>query len=248
MQTKHRILMAAAGLALLAGCASTPESTPALESAQAAYTSARENPEVLKYAVKDLDKAEATLERAAAADDLEDMNSLAYIAASEVELAQAKARRGMAEAKIEELGKVKSQIQLQVRDAELAASRAQLAALEAKQTDRGMVVTLGSVLFVTGEADLLPGAMQTVDRLAQYLRDNPERTVLIEGHTDSTGTDSINLRLSHERADAVRLGLLNRGIDGDRITTTGLGSSSPVASNDTPEGRQQNRRVEIIIQ
>lgn len=241
-------LVAVLALALLAGCASTPESTPALEEAQAAFTRAKDDARVLKYAARDLDKAEKTLERAASAENVEDMNSLAYVASSEVQLAEAKARRSFAEAKIEALGKVKNEIQLQVREAELAESQAQLAALQARQTERGAVITLGSVLFATGKSELLPGAMQTVDRLAEYLQGNPGKTVLIEGHTDSTGSDATNLRLSQDRADSVRMALLSRGIDPERIVATGLGSSRPVATNATPEGRQQNRRVEIIIQ
>lgn len=244
----NRTLTVALALAALAGCASTPDSTPALDSAQAAYARAKENPQVLRFAAKDLEKAEATLARAAAADGLEDVNSLAYVAAAEVELAEARARRGIAEARIDELAKVKNEIQLQVRDAELADSRTQLAALKAKETARGTVITLGNVLFATGRSELLAGAMQTVDRLADYLKDNAVKTVLIEGHTDSTGSDATNLRLSQERADAVRMALLSRGIEPGRIVATGLGSSQPVATNDTPEGRQQNRRVEIIIQ
>ena len=94
----------------------------------------------------------------------------------------------------------------------------------------------------------MPGAQRAVDRLARYLEDNPGKTVLIEGHTDSTGSDTTNLRLSQERADAVRMALITRGIGASRIAATGLGSSSPVAPNTTPEGRQQNRRVEIVIQ
>lgn len=248
MGMNKRNVLVGLGLAILAACASTPESTPALDAAKAAFDAAKEDPDVLKYAAQDLDAAQTTLERAATATDVDDINTLAYVAASEVKLAEAKSQREVAEAKMDELAKVKSQVQLEVRDAELAASRSQLADLQAKETDRGTVVTLGSVLFATGRSELLPGAMQSVDRLAEYLQGNPDKTVVIEGHTDSTGSDSTNLRLSQERADAVRMALITRGIVAGRIVATGLGSSRPVASNDTAAGRQQNRRVEIIIQ
>ncbi len=124
----------------------------------------------------------------------------------------------------------------------------QLADMQAKQTSRGMVLTLGSVLFATGRSELLPGALGSVDRLAAYLEEYEDKTVLIEGHTDSTGSDTTNLVLSQARADAVRVALMTRGISPSRIVATGLASSQPVATNDTSAGRQQNRRVEIIIQ
>jgi outer membrane protein OmpA-like peptidoglycan-associated protein len=247
MTTQNRILFAVLA-AVLTSCASMPETTPELDAARAAYSAAKDNAEVLRYAGRDLEAAQATLERAAAAETIEDMNSLAYVASSEVELAEAKAQRQVAEAKVRELSQVKNRVQLEVREAELQASRAQLAALQAKQTDRGMVVTLGSVLFATGQSELLPGALETIDRLADYLDRNQDKTVLIEGHTDSTGSDTTNLRLSQERANAVRMALMAEGIGARRVAATGLGSSRPVAPNTTAEGRQQNRRVEIVIQ
>lgn len=140
----------------------------------------------------------------------------------------------------------------QLAAAESARARAaklqqELADLQAKQTERGMVLTLGDVLFDTGRAELKAGAFSTVDRLATFLRENPERGVAIEGHTDSVGSDSFNQGLSERRAEAVRAALTSRGIDAARVTAKGLGKSAPVASNASAEGRQRNRRVEIII-
>lgn len=239
---------------LLNGCSSVPKRSDDLQAAQASYEKARADADVLRYASDIVNRAGSTLEQAAAARDPNEMNSLAYVGAAQVATAQAVAQRRAAEAKVAELGSVKERVQLEAREAELAASRrkldasqAKLAELQAKPTSRGMVLTLGSVLFVTGRSELLPGALGSVDRLAEYLKDNTEKSVLIEGHTDSTGSDSINLRLSQERAEAVRMALLSRGIAADRAVATGLGSSQPVASNDTAAGRQQNRRVEIII-
>jgi outer membrane protein OmpA-like peptidoglycan-associated protein len=135
----------------------------------------------------------------------------------------------------------------QAAQADSAKLQKQLAELEAKQTDRGLVLTLGDVLFDSGRAELKPGAARTVDRLATFMRDHPERSLEIEGYTDSVGSDALNMTLSQRRADAVRSSLLSRGIESSRITTSGLGKASPVASNDTAEGRQRNRRVEIVI-
>ena len=123
----------------------------------------------------------------------------------------------------------------------------QLAALKARQTDRGMVLTLGDVLFDTGRAQLKPGAARTLNQLATFLRENPERTVQIEGYTDSVGSSALNQTLSDDRASAVKSALMDRGIAITRIAARGLGEADPVATNRTAAGRQRNRRVEVII-
>jgi len=123
----------------------------------------------------------------------------------------------------------------------------QLAALNAKQTNRGMVLTLGSVLFSTNKADLKSGGARSLDKLTQFMQDNPKRNVMVEGYTDSTGGADYNQGLSQRRADAVQSALISDGIKPQRIATKGFGVEYPVASNDTSSGRQQNRRVEIVI-
>lgn len=143
--------------------------------------------------------------------------------------------------------------QLATRDAQetnrkLELLQQELAALNAKKTDRGLVMTMGDVLFDTAKATLKPGAMAPLDRLAKFLKDSPDRSVTIEGHTDSVGTEEYNQELSQRRADAVREALRNRGVDSDRIQAVGKGKGFPVASNDSAGGRQQNRRVEIVIE
>ena len=140
----------------------------------------------------------------------------------------------------------------QARSTQAAEERArnlerELADLQARETDRGLVLTLGDVLFDTGQATLKPGAMTTIDRLAQFMGDYPERAVRIEGHTDAMGSDETNQQLSELRALAVRSELLARGVDAARITTVGYGEARPVASNDTSAGRQQNRRIEVVV-
>jgi outer membrane protein OmpA-like peptidoglycan-associated protein len=122
-----------------------------------------------------------------------------------------------------------------------------LADLQAKKTDRGLVITLGDVLFATGQAELRPGGRHSLDKLSNFMRQYPQRTVQIEGFTDNVGSEEYNQRLSEHRADAVRDVLTNAGVASDRIQTRGLGKSSPVADNDSATGRQQNRRVEVII-
>lgn len=123
-----------------------------------------------------------------------------------------------------------------------------LAELQAEQTDRGLVVTLGDVLFEVDRAELKPGAARNLDKLVRALRENPEPTVLIEGHTDSTGSREYNMDLSRRRAQSVYDYLVGHGVDASRLGVSGLGPDYPVATNDTAAGRQQNRRVEIIIE
>jgi outer membrane protein OmpA-like peptidoglycan-associated protein len=123
----------------------------------------------------------------------------------------------------------------------------ELSDLKAKQTERGIILTLGDVLFATGKADLSPEAMRSVDKLVEFLKKYTNRNVLIEGHTDSVGSDEFNLTLSQKRADSLKEALTGKGIEEKRITTVGYGKKYPVASNDTTAGKQQNRRVEVSI-
>lgn len=129
----------------------------------------------------------------------------------------------------------------------IAQQEMQLKELDAKKTARGMVITLGDVLFRTNKAQLESGGMRNVQKLADFLNRYPQHKVLVEGFTDSTGSDSYNQELSDRRAKAVRMALINMGISSDRVTTHGYGEAFPVGGNDTAAGRQSNRRVEIII-
>jgi outer membrane protein OmpA-like peptidoglycan-associated protein len=119
--------------------------------------------------------------------------------------------------------------------------------LKAKPTPRGLVLTLGDVLFDTGRSELNSGSGRKLDQLAQFLTDHPERRVQIDGFTDSVGTDSYNQDLSQRRADAVKSSLITRGINPSRIGSQGYGKGFPVAGNTDSGGRQLNRRVEVVI-
>lgn len=131
---------------------------------------------------------------------------------------------------------------------ELSRLKAEISALKAEQTERGWVLTLRSdVLFDSGNATLKPGARRAVDNLAQFMNRYPEREIAIEGFTDSVGAEEANRKLSESRAAAVKKALVGRGIEPSRIDARGYGPAFPVASNETPAGRQLNRRVEIVI-
>jgi outer membrane protein OmpA-like peptidoglycan-associated protein len=119
--------------------------------------------------------------------------------------------------------------------------------LNAQQTERGLVLTMGDVLFAFGQSTLLSGGIRNVEKVADFLQKNPRRNILVEGYTDSVGSDDFNLALSEKRADAVKKQLVAKGVSQDRITTKGYGKQFPVASNDSAGGRQLNRRVEVLI-
>jgi outer membrane protein OmpA-like peptidoglycan-associated protein len=122
-----------------------------------------------------------------------------------------------------------------------------LVELHATKTERGMVVTIGDVLFATNQANLTPNGMSTLRKLADVMAQNQERTVLVEGFTDSKGSSSYNQDLSQRRANAVAMALASMGVARERIAMKAYGEAFPVAANDTASNRQLNRRVEIVL-
>ena len=178
----------------------------------------------------------------------------AQILAQEAESAQLEAAK-----RAEELAAVKQQAEKRAREAEEARQRAQASAAEvdklqqelsefkARQTERGLELTLSGVLFEFDSAQLKPGALRGLEPLVDFLKDNPERRVILEGHTDNVGADAYNQALSQRRAEAVQSYLRQSGIEEAKVTVRGLGETYPVASNQSEAGRLQNRRVEIII-
>ena len=150
--------------------------------------------------------------------------------------AQAQQARSLAEQTEREKAQLREQLRVQLNTI-----------LETRETARGLVVNVSDVLFDFDSANLKPGAREKVARIAEILRSHPDLKIQVEGHTDSVGTDSYNLRLSERRADSVRGGLVQQGINRDVVGTAGFGESKPVATNGTAEGRQQNRRVEVVV-
>ncbi len=178
----------------------------------------------------------------------------AQVAQRQSEASQLSAEAAQRQAATERLAAQDAQLNAQAArqqtyDAENRARQleAQLKELEAKKTDRGMVITLGDVLFDTNQAHLKSGGMRNVQKLADFFKQYPQRKVMIEGFTDSIGSDSRNQDLSEQRAYSVRTALLGMGVGAERITSRGYGESYPAAGNDTAAGRQLNRRVEIIV-
>jgi outer membrane protein OmpA-like peptidoglycan-associated protein len=267
----HKYLMVAGVALALGACASAPQPNAALETARAQVAAANADPNVAQYDALDLQAARQDLAAAETANTNRDeaqTDQMAYIAAQTARLAQQRAAAKAADARIAQGQAERDRIQAQARarEANMAVAQrnaaveqanaatvqsAQLQAevdqLKAKQTDRGIVLTLGDVLFDTGRASLNPGAAVKLDRLAAFLNEHPDRRVQIEGFTDSVGGDAYNQDLSERRAEAVKAALTMRGIDSSRIATEGYGKAYPVASNSDSGGRQLNRRVEVVI-
>jgi OOP family OmpA-OmpF porin len=116
-----------------------------------------------------------------------------------------------------------------------------------QETQRGLVISLSDILFDVGRSTLKAGSQASIQRIATVLTQYPQHQILVEGHTDATGSDEFNMGLSRDRATSVRSALVAGGVDASKISAEGYGESRPVASNDTAAGRQQNRRVEIVI-
>lgn len=178
----------------------------------------------------------------------------AAIARGEADIAQDQAATARAEGAEQRVAANQARGEADVANQAAASStqqvtelRLQVAALQARPTDRGLVLTLGDALFASGRAELQPGAGGHLERLVTFLNRYPDRTVVIEGYTDSIGNDDYNLGLSARRAGAGRSHLIDQGVSSVRLTSSGKGASDPVASNETSSGRQQNRRVEVII-
>ncbi|MGR2708135.1 OmpA family protein [Pseudomonas sp. AU10] len=241
------LLPAVCGLSLiLAGCATPPEN-PNLVQARQQFSDLQNKPESSTLAAIETKDAFLALNKADQA-SLKDrkapqINQLAYLASQKVAFAEQTILGREAEAGLKKIDTERTQVQLDVRTQQLQA----LQALNAKKTDRGEVVTFGDVLFDTGKAELKYNSQNTIGQLAQYLADNPERKVRIEGFTDNVGGDVLNQRLSEQRADAVANALIKMGVDASRLTTQGYGKQFPVADNASAQSRQLNRRVEVII-
>ena len=268
----NKLLIVGAVTAALAACATAPQRSEPVEQARAEIQTLSQDPLAQQAAGGDLDAARKSLQQAETALQQKQppavVDHYAYLAKRHAEAGEARAAEAHSRQEVARGQDERNKIIMEARNrdasnaqsaaqsaknqtaaaqAQLANAQQQLADLQAKQTDRGVVVTLGDVLFDTGQATLKPGAMSAINRLATFLSQNQQTKVLIEGHTDSRGGDDYNIGLSERRARAVATELQSRGVPDSQIQTLGRGKDLPVASNATAEGRQQNRRVEIVF-
>jgi len=209
--------------AMTAGCSGKSENLMLLDHARETYSRAAANPDVSSHASAEMSEASRALEAAESAKGKAEIERLAYLAERKVQIAEAVAEQKSAEKQMERLRRGDS------------------------ENSRGTVFTLGETSFASGKAELRPVTADQINKLLDFLKKNPNRYMLIEGHTDSTGSESLNLSISRQRAEAVKSVLVSKGVRADRIKAKGYGESRPVADNSTEEGRRKNRRVEIIV-
>jgi outer membrane protein OmpA-like peptidoglycan-associated protein len=218
----------------LAACSTPPN--PSLEQARTNYSGLQANPQASKVAALETKEASDYLDKADKAyldkEDAAKVDQLAYLTNQRVEVAKQTIALRTAEANLKNASAQRAQARLDARDQQIKQLQD---SLNAKQTDRGTLVTFGDVLFATDKAELKSNGMMNINKLAQYLQENPDRKVIVEGYTDSTGTAS------------VRTALVKMGVDPTRIVAQGYGKEYPVADNTSVSGRAQNRRVEVTI-
>jgi outer membrane protein OmpA-like peptidoglycan-associated protein len=265
---KHYLLFAGALATLAAGCAHEPPAD--LVKARSAYREAstgvasREAPAQLHSAHSALDQAEHSFSEHG---DSEHTRDLSYVALRKAQLAEVQGRVRENEMRLEQLESAHEQQrraelsalreQTQTQQQQLEASQQQLAEAQqslatvanVKKDTRGTVITLsGEVLFASGKSELMPGAEAKLDQVATALtQQGQDAHIVVEGYTDSKGSDTFNLDLSTRRAETVRTYLSAHGVPHDRITARGMGEATPIANNKTAEGRANNRRVEIVV-
>jgi outer membrane protein OmpA-like peptidoglycan-associated protein len=201
--------------------------------------------EVAKAKAAEAEVANASRERDRV--QLEARTAEADRAKRDAAAAQSQAAAAQAQAQDAQAQAAAAQAQAAQQSERAARLEALLVELHAQKTERGMVVTIGDVLFATDRAALNANGMATVRKLAEIMMQNPDRTVMVEGFTDSTGSAAHNQDLSQRRAAAVAQALTSLGVPRERIGMRGYGEAYPVASNDTPANRQLNRRVEIVL-
>jgi len=269
-------VLAVTGLFVLSACATPLTAPDGADTARSKLTQLQSNAQLANRAPVEIKDAEAAVLAAEVPrEDNAYARHLVLIADHKVDIARARAQSRLYEDQRQALSEQSERARLDARTLEVDRARVdarsaradaatardeadaarlrsedlqrQIAELDARETDRGLVVTLGDLLFATGKSELTGGAGPNLNKLAAFLQEYPDRTVYIEGHTDSVGSESSNFHLSQRRADSVKSYLVGQGIQAGRLTTAGLGEGSPVAGNDTATGRQQNRRVEVII-
>ena len=249
---------------LVGGCASTPRNYPPLEDAKTSLQQTKNEPGIHQVASVTIFEAEEQLNHAETAlseNDLPRADHHIYLAEQKQKIAQELLLKHKLEQELKNLKHQQSEIVAHARQSETKRAKAQtqqahrrireleqaLGQYKAEETSRGTILVINDLLFDTGGASLKPQSQRRLEPLVQYLQGNPQREIIIEGHTDSLGEAESNKRLSLKRADAVKEFLVLRGIDSARIESRGFGEEVPVATNMTNAGRSLNRRVEIVI-
>lgn len=246
------------GSAGLYGCAGHQSSDTALQSANADFQKVKEDTNVLRSAPRDVIRAGELLARAERMSgyigSAEDVSHYAYLSSRYSAIAREHSKLLLNQERLARLELERQRFQLALREQKLAGAQQQgkwaedqILSLSTNQTERGLVMTLGDMLFDTGRAELKSSANRTVLKVVQFLQLNPKRVVRIEGYTDSTGDSQENRQLSKDRAQSVADVLSDLGIEDDRIQVEGYGDQFAVSANTSERGRAQNRRVELVF-
>lgn len=246
------------GSAGLYGCAGHQNSEQALQSASADFQKVKGDTNVLRSAPRDVVRAGELLARAerlsSYVGSAEDVSHYAYLSSRYSAIATEHSQLLLNQEKLARLELERQRLQLALREAKLAGAQQQgkwaenqVISLSTQHSERGLVMTLGDMLFDTGRAELKSSANRTVLKVVQFLQFNPKRVVRIEGYTDSTGDSRENVQLSRDRAQSVADVLSDLGIEDERIEVQGYGDQFPVDVNTSERGRAQNRRVEIVF-
>jgi len=232
---------------LAVGCAELQKPQSFLD-AEEAYQTAANDPVIQKYSADQLEKANKTLLTSATATSEEDLASIAYISSTQINTAKHLASAEQATQNSKDLLIKQEQSTAAAVIAEQDQAQQQLLAMQANEAEREILLAFGKIEFVTGTSDLVPGAAAGIDMLAGYMSKFKAKEVTIAGHTDSSGSDTLNQDLSQQRADFIRNILVTKGVAENRITALGYGQSQPISENTTRAGRQKNRRIEIAFQ
>lgn len=266
---KNSVLAASAGF-IMSACAPTVH--PEIRAAEEGLLAVSSRPGAQSYAAREIREAEVALERSKAhwerEKDEEEALHLTYLVARRTDIARLKLSEESRERTTDALREKRkdvardasereatsSAIRAEIYRQEAVASRREAASLEkmlrllkGTSTNQGLQLTVGDVLFENNRAELRPGAQRRLEPLADFLRENQGQIATIEGHTDDRGSDVWNLKLSQQRADAVKDLIASLGVSPSRLKARGLGESHPIATNKTEAGRTENRRVEIFI-
>jgi outer membrane protein OmpA-like peptidoglycan-associated protein len=271
MKLNSQVVLSVAIAAILSACNSAPPRNESLETARTVVPQVEKSSRAgvaaadISNARKSLEAANSIAEAKGKQADIEYEANNAVISA---QIASEKILTAQANEEIANGNAQRQAVLLQARDREVQKSadqasdarrqadassvranslEAELAGLKLQKTERGLVLTLGDVLFDTSQATLKPGAYGTLDRLATALREKSGRKVVIEGHTDNVGSEASNQGLSERRAQSVQSALMQREVARSQMTALGKGENFPIASNDSADGRQSNRRVELIF-
>ncbi|MGO2233076.1 DUF4398 domain-containing protein [Marinomonas sp. UCMA 3892] len=265
-----------ASLLALAGCAGPATQPEGMNNVRAKLMDLQGDSQLIQLAPLEFNEAEQAVKTAEEPRTDEMLGRhLMFVAYSKVEIAENRAKSRMLVLERKQLSQQRNEATLAARNRELGVARndamqskadaeklrmeanaernrsqefqRQLGMLNAKATNRGMIMTLGDLSFATGKAKLQPSVLIDLDKLVVFLNKYADRSIVIEGNTDSVGSEALNLRLSQHRASAVRDYLVGKGINSARLTVVANGEGNPLDTNDSKLGRQHNRRVDIVI-